>query len=173
MIRVLYEEAAIAARVRELASEIRCVYAEEEPLYAVVLLNGAMFFAADLLRALAPLPVRYDTFSVSSYSGDSSTGNLNIRSRLKTGVKGKNVLLIDDILDTGLTLKRVSDLLKEQGALRVRTCVLLDKILPDPSRKQFRADWCGFRFDPVFVIGYGLDFDEDYRTLPYIGYWEE
>ncbi len=166
-LHTLYDEETIRKRVTELGTEITAALADKQPLTVVCVLNGAMIFAADLVRKIQ-LPVFMDSIAAASYQGAKSTGELIIRSGLKLNVKERTVLLIDDILDTGLTLKKTYEYLKNQGAKEVYTCVLLDKIIPE--EKYFQATWAGFRMPPEFVVGYGLDYDEDYRTLPWIGY---
>ena len=122
---ILITRQKIAERIAELGKEISAEYAGKE-LHCVVVLNGAIFFAADLMRSLS-MPLTLDSLAAASYSGEKSTGKLTFRSSLKLPVKDRDVLLIDDILDSGRTLKKVVDFLMEQGAASVRTCVLLDK----------------------------------------------
>lgn len=167
MFETLFSETEIRERIRILASELTLFYKGKD-LTAVVLMNGGMFFAADLLRRI-DLPLHIDSLAVSSYANDRSTGELVIRSELKKIPSGRHVLLLDDILDTGLTLRKTVEYLKKQEALSVKTCVLLDKILPDGEAKHASADWYGFRVPNHYVVGYGLDSDEFYRNLPYIG----
>lgn len=167
--RVLFSEDVIAARVRELGREITRTCRNEQPLTVIPILNGSIMFAADLLRVI-DLPVYIDSFAAASYEGDKSTGELKIRMELKLKLQGRHVLIIDDILDTGFTLMKTVEYFRSLGAVGIRTCVLLDKILPE--EKKFKADWAGFRIPPKFVVGYGLDYNEDYRALPYIGYLE-
>ena len=168
---VLFDEKAIAARVRELGKEITETCRAEQPLTVIPIMNGSIFFASDLIRAIN-LPMHIDIFAASSYEEDHSTGSLNIRAELKLEIKDRYVLVIDDILDTGFTLMKTVEHFLALGAAGVRTCVLLDKVLPEGKQKMFAADWSGFRIPAKFVVGYGLDYDEDYRTLPYIGYFE-
>ena len=159
----------IQKRIEALGAEITEHY-KGEPLTAVCLLNGAMIFASDLMRAI-DLPLQYDTFAASSYADTRSTGELKIRSDLKLPIKGRHVLLIDDILDTGLTMKCIINKFMQSGALSVKSCVLLNKKVND---KLFTTpDWVGFEIENEFVIGYGLDYNEEYRNLPYIGVLEQ
>lgn len=171
----LISSASIAARVRELAGEI--VNARDEDpandFVVLVMLKGAFVFAADLVRALdeegATPPI--DFMKVSSYgSGEVSSGAVVLETKPRLDVAEKDVLLVDDILDTGRSLEAVSRWLREEGARRVRTCVLLDK----PSRRivEVAADFRGFEVPDRFVVGYGLDHDERYRHLPYVGVLE-
>ncbi|MBO4632183.1 MAG: hypoxanthine phosphoribosyltransferase [Lentisphaeria bacterium] len=161
---ILVPEEQIARRVQELAAEITAYY-REKPLTVIILMNGGLLFGADLVRAIR-LPLRWDVFSVSSYANDCSSGELKIRSSLKNPVAGRHLLVVDDILDSGLTLKKVMDFFEPQGALSVRSCVLLNKHV---SGKSFlRPDWVGFEIPDRYVIGYGMDSNEEYRNLPYI-----
>ncbi len=163
--RVLITEEQICAKVAEMAEEIVKTY-NGEPLTVVALSNGALIFAADLIRQL-PMRLQFDNLMVSSYNGTESTGNIKILSDLKLPVENRHVLIVDDILDTGRTLKAVKDNLLLRDAIDIKTCVLLDK----PSRrvKDISPDFSGFSIDDEFVVGYGLDYDEMYRNLPYIG----
>lgn len=168
----LFAAETIADRVRGLAQEIVDTEGREGAgeLFLVVLLNGAFVFAADLLRALDALGAApaVDFVAVSSYEmGTESTGSVTFRCAPKGGVEGRDVLLVDDIVDTGRSLLAVTSWLKHRGAARVRTCTLLDK----PSRRavDVTTDYTGFEIDDHFVVGYGLDCAEKYRHLPYVG----
>ncbi len=163
-LHLLIDRERIAGRVAELGREITGHYAGEA-VTVLVLLNGAVIFAADLLRHL-DLPLRLDTMAVASYHGTASSGQVNFRSAPKLPVDGRRILLVDDILDTGTTLARVIERLYADGAAEVRSCVLLDKEVARAAGGTVRADWHGFRIPPVFVVGYGLDADEDFRHLP-------
>lgn len=163
--KVLISEEEIVAKVAQLAEAITETY-NGEPLTVIALSNGALIFAADLIRRL-PMRLQFDNIMVSSYQGTESTGKIKILSDLKLPVAGRHVLIVDDILDTGRTLKAVKDNFLDRNALDIKICVFLDK----PSRrvKDITADFIGFSIDDEFVIGYGLDYDEMYRNLPYIG----
>ena len=162
--KVLVSESQIKRRVRKLASEITSFY-DGKPLTFIVLMNGGLLFGADLARAVK-LPLRWEAFSCSSYADDRSSGKLLIRSELKNPVKGRHLLLIDDILDTGFTLKNIIAHFKQAGALSVRTCVLLNKNI---SGKYYQTpDWVGFEIPDEYVVGYGMDYNEEFRNLPYI-----
>lgn len=166
MIKTLYSKDVIAVRVDELAKEISAHYGDSRPLI-VALLNGAVLFAADLVRSL-DIEIMFDTLGVSSYENDCQTGKIDFRTRLKINPAGRDVLVIDDILDTGFTLSKVADYFIASGASSVKTCVLLDKNL-EGVKKPVKADWTGFECDNLYVVGYGLDSNELYRNLPYIG----
>ena len=166
---VLISAAEIAERVAALGKEISEYY-QGKKLNVVILLNGAFIFAADLVRCLDPdLKVTVDSLGVSSYDGTQSTGKINVRAPLKNVPQDAHILLIDDILDTGLTLSETVKFCKDSGAASVRTCVVLDKILPEGRQKHYQADWVGFHIPDKFVVGYGLDYNEQMRHLPYIG----
>jgi hypoxanthine phosphoribosyltransferase len=163
---ILYTEAQIKERVKSLAREIKSVYGDGE-FTIVSLINGAVMFTADLMREIDN-PVRLDCIRVSSYGGKTkSIGTPQIIHSLTLDIAKRDVLLIDDILDTGKTFKLVSDLINELKPASLRTCVLLDK----KGRREvpFEADFVGFEIPDKFVVGYGLDFAERYRNLPGIG----
>lgn len=162
--KVLITEEQIARRVRELGDEITAFY-EGKPLTVIILMNGALPFGADLVRAIK-LPLRWDAFSCSSYLGDRSSGKLNVRSSLKNPVTGRHLLIVDDVLDTGFTMKTIREDMLKSGALSVRTCVLLKK---NVSGQYFvEPEWTGFDIPDQYVVGYGLDSNEEFRNLPYI-----
>jgi hypoxanthine phosphoribosyltransferase len=163
---VLYTGAEISDRVRSLAAEIKVVYGDAE-FTIVSLINGAVMFTADLMRQIDN-PVRLDCIRVSSYgAATKSIGAPQIIHSLTLDIANRHVLLIDDILDTGKTLKLVSELIRDLKPASLRTCVLLDK----KGRREvdFEADFVGFEIPDKFVVGYGLDFAERYRNLPDIG----
>ena len=162
--KVLLTKEEIARRVAELGAEITQSY-QGKDLTVVVILNGALLFASDLVRQIE-LPLRIDSFAASSYEHDHSSGTMTVRSHLKLPVQNRNILLIDDILDTGLSMKFLVRHFQDLGAASVKTCVLLDKML---DHKHYgKVDWCGFRIPNRYVVGYGLDSEEMYRHLPYI-----
>ena len=162
----------IATCVRDLADRIAAVYPEDgdQPVVMVVLLKGAFMFAADLIRALDRRGVHpeVDFLSASSYgSGTESSGDVQVGAVPSTDLVGRDVLLVDDILDTGRSLKKVCGMLEARGAGSIRTCVLLDK----PSRRKVdvEADFVGFVVPNRFVVGYGVDLAGRYRHLPFVG----
>jgi hypoxanthine phosphoribosyltransferase len=163
--RVLITEAQLARRVQILAREIGRDFHRRETV-VVSLLSGTVMFLADLIRHLN-LPMRLDFIGVSSYGLGTESGELVFTKELRIDVRNRDVLLVDDILDTGRTMSRVLAKLRALKPRRVKTCVLLDK----PSRRveKIRADYVGFAIPDYFVIGYGLDFAERYRNLPFVG----
>jgi len=162
---VLFTREQIQERVRELARRISEDYQGSEPL-VVGILNGAVFFFADLVRELA-LPVTIDFLRAASYGAKmSSSGQVRLAKDLEQPVQGRPVILVEDIVDTGLTLRRVVDLIRERGPSSLSVCVLLDKI--ERREVEVPLDYVGFRIEKGFVVGYGLDYNEQYRQLPEI-----
>lgn len=167
-IRVLFDEAAIARRNEEMARLI----AEGRPqnLLVVAVLKGSFMFAADLIRALhrAGLSPQVEFVHLSSYrAGTVSSGQVTILRDVESEVRGRDVLLVDDILESGRTLVFAKDLLVARGARRVRTAVLLEK--PGKRAVAIEADYVGFNCPDVFVVGYGMDVGHSYRQLPFVG----
>jgi len=166
LVGVLLNEEQIHTRVRELGEQISRDYAGKEVLI-VGILKGAFVFCADLLRALS-VPVQVDFMAVSSYGASTeSSGVLRILKDLDASVTGRHVLLVEDIVDTGLTLRYLREYLERQGPASLRICTLLDK----PARRQtpVTVEYVGFQIPDEFIVGYGIDYAENYRSLPYIG----
>ena len=163
---ILIHEQTILSRLDWLGKQITEDYRDKE-LTVVAILNGSLIFMADLLRRI-DIPLKVDCWSVSSYHGNKSSGKINFRQQTIADVDHRHVLLLDDILDSGLTLKTIKDkLLTETKAIDVKTCVLLNKRVKRNANVE--ADYKGFDIDNEFVVGYGLDYNEQYRNLPYIG----
>jgi hypoxanthine phosphoribosyltransferase len=163
---ILFTEEQIRQRVKSIAAELKAVYHDGE-FTIISLINGAVMFTADLMREIDN-PVRLDCIRVSSYGVKTkSIGTPQIIHSLTLDIKNRDVLLIDDILDTGKTLKLVSELVRAQQPSSLRTCVLLDK--KERREVPIEADFVGFDIPNKFVVGYGLDFAERYRNLPGIG----
>ncbi|MGE4371566.1 MAG: hypoxanthine phosphoribosyltransferase [Xanthobacter sp.] len=170
-ITVLYDENRIAARVQGLAAEIAAT--DPQQLLAVAVLQGSFMFAADLLRAMhaSGLTPEVDFMHLSSYlRGQVSTGNVDVLRDVQGDVRGRDVLLIDDILESGRTLTYAKDLLSARGARRVMVCVLLEK--PGKRAVNIQPDFIGFTCPDVFVVGYGMDVAHAFRQLPFIGHIE-
>ena len=163
--RVLITEEQIARRIKTLAREIERDFRGRE-MVVVSLLNGTVMFLADLIRHLN-LPLRLDFMGVSSYGAGTESGELVFTKELRLDVRGRDVLLIDDILDTGKTMSRVLPKLQALKPRRIKICVLLDK--PERRTQDIQADYVGFEIPDFFVVGYGLDFAERYRNLPFVG----
>jgi len=163
--RILITEAQLARRVKSLAQEVEADFRGHETV-VVSLLSGTVMFLADLIRHLN-LPLRLDFIGVSSYGAGTESGELVFTKELRIDVRGRDVLLVDDILDTGKTLSRVLPKLKALKPRRIKTCVLLDKA--ERRVEKIQADYIGFEVPDFFVVGYGLDFAERYRNLPFVG----
>ncbi len=157
----------IAARIEELARDIRKEFADTDKLVVVGLLRGSFVFIADLVREL-DLPVEVDFLEASSYGNEmQSSREVRILKDIRGQIEGRDVLLVEDIVDTGYTLDHVIHLLQSRHPHKLRTIALLDK----PSRREadVKADWTGFEIPDEFVVGYGIDFAQRNRNLPYIG----
>lgn len=166
--RVLVGEEELGAICDRLAAQITAEYGDSpRDLVMVVVLKGSVLFAADLVRRI-PRQVCLEFMKVSSYGAATETsGFIQVHLDLKRDIKGADVIIIEDIVDSGRTLEKLSGLLANRGAHSVKCCTLLDK----PERRQvaFNADYVGKVVPDVFVVGYGLDYDEKYRNLPYVG----
>ncbi|MEO0508393.1 MAG: hypoxanthine phosphoribosyltransferase [Verrucomicrobiota bacterium] len=163
---ILVEEAAIKERLKEMGKEITATY-EGREIAVIAIINGAVIFVADLIRELK-LPIQLDCVRVASYKEEADkVQQPEIIDRIRLDIEGLDVLLIDDVLDTGTTLAQISNVLRSMKPASLRTCVLLEK---QATRKaDFEADFIGFNIPDEFVVGYGLDFAEHYRQLPCIG----
>ncbi len=164
--KILITEAQLAERVRLLADEINAYY-NGEPVVVVTILKGGAVFAVDLMRRL-DMSVQVDFACVSSYGSSTiSSGELIVKKDIDIDVKNKNVLIAEDIIDTGVTLSKLRVMLKSRGAKDVKIVTMLNK----PARRKvpIEADFKGFDIPDEFVVGYGLDYDENYRNLPYVG----
>jgi hypoxanthine phosphoribosyltransferase len=165
-LEVLIPAAALRARIRELGAEITRDYAGRRP-QLICIMKGAMVFMSDLMRAI-DLPLSIDFISVSSYGKSTrSTGEVKIIKDLDEPLEGRDILLVEDILDTGLTLSYLLGNFHARGANSIKIVSLLNK--PERRKVEVKLDYKGFDIPDKFVVGYGLDFDERYRNLPYIG----
>jgi hypoxanthine phosphoribosyltransferase len=163
---ILLSEEQIQRRLDELALEIQRDYADKD-LTLVAILTGSVMFIADLLRRL-PMRLRLDYVGISSYHGETrSTGELIVTKALKLDVRDRDVLVVDDILDTGLTLVKIREMILKLEPRSLKFCTLLEKDVP--HHDTFHADYVGFHIPNRFVVGYGLDYRERYRNLPYVG----
>lgn len=166
-IRVLIDEDQVNKRIRELGEAISRDYAGKE-LHLICVLKGGAFFMCELAKRIS-IPVTLDFMSVSSYgAGTSSSGVVRIVKDLDEPLDGKEVLVVEDIIDSGRTLSYLLEILAARNPASLKLCTLLDK----PERRVVEGvdvDYCGFRIPDKFVVGYGLDFDQKYRNLPYIG----
>ncbi|MCA1586229.1 MAG: hypoxanthine phosphoribosyltransferase [Acidobacteria bacterium] len=165
-VSILLTSDALQTRIRELAAEIRRDAPGVE-LHFICVLKGAFLFLADLLRAMKG-PVTVDFLAVTSYgTATSSSGEVRLVKDLDTGLQGRDVIIVEDIVDTGLTLHYLQDILRARGPRSLKTACLLSK----PARRKISVDveYIGFTIEDRFVVGYGLDYDERYRNLPFIG----
>jgi hypoxanthine phosphoribosyltransferase len=163
---VLLSGEQVQARVAELGAQLAADYADRDPVLVSVL-KGSIIFMADLVRAM-PIPLAIDLMEVSSYGASTeSSGQVRILKDLSTSIEGREVVVVEDIIDTGLTLNYLLRYLHDKGPASIRICCLLDK----PARRlaPIEIDYRGFTIPDRFVIGYGLDYGERYRNLPYIG----
>ena len=165
---ILLTEEQIQDRVKALGAELATEYADKRPVMICILKGSTMFFA-DLLRAMQ-IPLTMDFMAVSSYGRTTkSSGEVEIRKDLAGSIEHRHAIIVEDIIDSGFTLSYLSRMLSARGAKSIKICTLLDK----PARRApgitLKADYSGFEIPDAFVVGYGLDYDEHYRNLPYIG----
>ncbi len=165
-IEVLISENEIGRHVGEIAARVDAAYAGSADVVGLVLLEGARPFAHDLAAAMQ-VPLELQMLKVSSYEGTSSTGCVEILGEISDSIRGRDVLVIDDIYDTGRTLAKLLEAVGEFGPRSVRTCVLLEK--RHEHQVPVTLDFVGPLVPNVFVVGYGLDYEQDYRELPYVG----
>ncbi len=167
-IKTLIDEIKIQDRIKEIAKTITKDFNNEE-IILICILKGSLFFTADLAKRI-PSNVILDFMKVSSYEGTQSTGKINLKLDLSTDITNKNVLIVEDIIDTGRTLTYLKEYLLNKNPKKLKICTLLDK----KERREFdlEPDYTCFEIPDKFVVGYGLDYDELYRNLPYIGYIE-
>ena len=165
--QILISEEQIKARIAELGKELSAEYAGKNPI-VIGVLKGVVVFYADMIRALT-VPCEMDFMCVSSYHGTESTGKTLVKLDVTADIKGRHVLILEDIFDTGNSLSFVCQHLQEKEPASLKICTLLDK----PERRNpnvtLKADYVGFTIPNAFVVGYGLDYDEHYRNLPYVG----
>ena len=163
---ILITEKELQSRIAELGQVVAQDYAGKTPIFVGVL-KGAINFFADMVRA-TPIPCEYDFMAVSSYGKATiSSGKINLIKDLSADIKGRHIVILEDILDTGHTLRFVVDHLLEKEPASLKICTLLDK--PERRQADISADYVGFTIPNKFVVGYGLDYDEIYRNLPYVG----
>ncbi len=165
-IKVLIKEEDVIARVKELASQINRDYAGKQ-IHLICILKGSVFFTCELAKYIN-VPVTIDFMSVSSYgNGMTSTGSITVSQDLNMSIEGRDVLIIEDILDSGRTLSYLSHMLEKREPGSLRICTLLDK--PDCRVSEVDVAYTGFEIEDLFVVGFGLDYAQKYRNLPYIG----
>lgn len=167
-IKVLIDEKKLQKRIKELAKEIENDYKDKE-INLICILKGSIFFTCDLAKNINT-DVKIDFLRVASYDGEDSN-KVKLVSNLLPSIENKDVIIIEDIIDTGKTLKFLKKYLSEMKPNSIKTCSLLDK--PDRRIVNFEADYIGFKIEDKFVVGYGLDYNQSYRSLPFIGYIEK
>lgn len=168
--KILVTEEQIVARSKEIAKQINEDYKDKEAPLMVALLKGSVPFLSELIKHIE-LDIEFDFMDVSSYEGTESIGDIKIIKDLDRSIKGDDIILVEDIIDTGRTLKTVIEMLKSKGANDVKVVSLLDK--PERRVVDIEADYVGFVIPNEFVIGFGLDFNQKYRNLPYVGVLKE
>lgn len=167
-INVLIDEESLDKRIKELAEKISKDYKNEE-IVLVCILKGAVYFSVELSKKITNNTVILDFMKVSSYGNNTeTTGKINFKLDTSIELENKNVIIVEDIIDSGLTLNYLYDYLKKKNPKTLKTCVLLDK--KERRKKDIKVDYTGFEIEDKFVVGYGLDYQEKYRNLPYIGY---
>lgn len=160
---LLFSKETIAEKVKELASRISSDYKEKEPVFIGVL-NGAVFFLSDLLREVS-IPLKMDFLRASSYGSEmESSGNVRLTKDIEIPIQGKPVILVEDIVDTGLTLSYIKENLEHRHPESIRVCALINKL--ERREASISVDYFGFQIEEGFIVGYGLDYDERYRNLP-------
>lgn len=168
--KTLIDETTLQAKVQEIANQIMKEY-EEQEITLICILKGSTFFTVDLARKIQK-DVEIEFIQVSSYgSGTISSGEIELKLDLKQSIEGKNIIVVEDIIDTGRTLSYLLEYLKAKKPSTLKLCALLDK--PERRKYDVTVDYVGFQIPDKFVVGYGLDYDEHYRNLPYIAYIEQ
>lgn len=163
--KILYSREDIDIRVKELGKIISERYKGKD-LLVVSLLRGSFIFAADLIREIS-IPVEIDFMTTASYGHEEiSTGDVEIITDIRTGIKGRDVLIVDDIMDSGFTIRKVKKRIEEESPNSVEICVMLDK--PSRRKVELEPDYVGFSIEDVFIVGYGLNYGDHYRNIPYI-----
>lgn len=164
---ILITEKQLQERIKELGAQISKDYEDEEEFLVVGILKGSVVFLSDLIRNI-DVHTKIDFMTVSSYGiGSTTTGTITVKKDLDTDIEGKNVLIAEDIIDSGITLSNLVKLLKERNPKSIKICTLLNK--PERREADIHVDYIGFDIPNEFIVGYGLDYAENYRNIPYIG----
>jgi hypoxanthine phosphoribosyltransferase len=167
-LKVMFTEDEIQKRIKELAEQIDKDY-KGKKVVVISILKGAIFFTVDLVKKMKT-PIQLEVMQVSSYAGTESTGNVIVKKGLDTDITGKDVLIVEDIIDTGYTLKYLKEYLQSLNPKTLKIAVLADK--KERRKAEIKIDYTGFEIENKFVVGYGFDVDELGRNIPYIGYLE-
>lgn len=165
-IEVLIKEEEVAKRIKDIGDQITREY-EGSEVHLICILKGGVFFLCELAKHIK-LPVTIDFMTVSSYGNETtSSGIVKVKQDLTQSIENKQVIIVEDIIDTGITLSSLMPMLKERKPASLKLCALLDK--PERRRKKVKIDYLGFQIPDRFIVGYGLDYEQKYRNLPYIG----
>lgn len=168
-LKVMYEEEELQKRIKEIAEQIDKDYEGTDEIVIISVLKGAIFFTVDLVKKMKT-PITLEVMQVSSYTGTESTGNIIVKKDLDNSIEGKNVLIVEDIIDSGRTLKYLKEYLQTKNPKSVKIAVLMDK--KERRVVDIDVDYTGFVIPNKFVVGYGFDVDEKGRNIPYVGYLE-
>ena len=168
-LKVMYEEEELQKRIKEVAEQIDKDYEGTDEIVIISVLKGAIFFTVDLVKKMKT-PITLEVMQVSSYTGTESTGNIIVKKDLDNSIEGKNVLIVEDIIDSGRTLKYLKEYLQTKNPKSVKIAVLMDK--KERRIVDIDVDYTGFVIPNKFVVGYGFDVDEKGRNIPYVGYLE-
>lgn len=166
-LKVMYEEDELQKRIKEIAEQIDKDYKEKDEIVVVCILKGAIFFTVDLVKKMKT-PIVLEVMQLSSYSGTESTGNIIVKKDLDSSIEGKDVLIVEDIVDSGRTLKYLKEYLISKNPKSVKIAVLMDKV--ERRIVDIDIDYKCFEIPNKFVVGYGFDVDEKGRNIPYVGY---
>lgn len=168
-LKVMYEEEELQKRIKEVAEQIDKDYEGTDEIVIISVLKGAIFFTVDLVKKMKT-PITLEVMQVSSYTGTESTGNIIVKKDLDNSIKGKHVLIVEDIIDSGRTLKYLKEYLQTKNPKSVKIAVLMDK--KERRIVDIDVDYTGFVIPNKFIVGYGFDYDEKGRNIPYVGYLE-
>ncbi len=168
-LKVMYEEEELQKRIKEIAEEIDKDYKDSKEIIIISVLKGAVFFTVDLVKKMKT-DIILEVMQLSSYAGTESTGNIIVKKDLDCNIEGKDVLIVEDIIDTGRTLKFLKEYLASKNPKSLKVAVLMDKA--ERREVDVNVDYTGFVIPNKFIVGYGFDYDEKGRNIPYVGYLE-
>lgn len=168
-LKVMYEEEELQKRIKEIAEEIDKDYKDSKEIIIISVLKGAVFFTVDLVKKMKT-DIILEVMQLSSYAGTESTGNIIVKKDLDCNIEGKDVLIVEDIIDTGCTLKFLKEYLASKNPKSLKVAVLMDKA--ERREVDVNVDYTGFVIPNKFIVGYGFDYDEKGRNIPYVGYLE-
>lgn len=168
-LKVMYKEEELQKRIKEIAEEIDKDYKDSKEIIIISVLKGAVFFTVDLVKKMKT-DIILEVMQLSSYAGTESTGNIIVKKDLDCNIEGKDVLIVEDIIDTGRTLKFLKEYLASKNPKSLKVAVLMDKV--ERREVDVNVDYTGFVIPNKFIVGYGFDYDEKGRNIPYVGYLE-